>query len=307
MWEDRKCPICSNPAKQHSNQFDYYSWRCTSCGNYRATLSAADDNLLSGRLKPIDRQRLSGWLSDQQDADSSVTLDSDAFERLKSLRVPTLPERANRFLKRAVKIAAEPLSQISFLDPRLWGTSYSVNESEVRLLVQILINESFVRDVNNPPYFAVTPKGYIEVERQSLVNPEAHQGFVAMWFSADIGSVYFEAIEPAIIDAGYSALRIDKKEHANKIDDEIIAEIRKSRFLVADLSGDRGGVYYEAGFAYGLGLPVIYTCREDWFKKGIHFDIRQFNTIVWTDHMDFRVALKRRIEAVVGPGPKAGN
>ena len=65
-----------------------------------------------------------------------------------------------------------------------------------------------------------------------------------------------------IEDAGYEAVRIDEKEHTNKIDDEIIAEIRRSRFVVADFTqgkdGARGGVYYEAGFAHGLGIEVIF-------------------------------------------------
>ena len=56
-----------------------------------------------------------------------------------------------------------------------------------------------------------------------------------------------------IKDAGYEAVRIDKQRHLNKIDDEIVAEIRRARFLVADFTqgetGPRGGVYYEAGFS----------------------------------------------------------
>ena len=47
-------------------------------------------------------------------------------------------------------------------------------------------------------------------------------------------------------------------------------QIRKSKFLIADFTGQRGGVYYEAGFAYGLGLPVIWTCRKDWFDGLVH-------------------------------------
>ncbi|MFC1886373.1 hypothetical protein ACFLZM_04890, partial [Thermodesulfobacteriota bacterium] len=65
-----------------------------------------------------------------------------------------------------------------------------------------------------------------------------------------------------------------------KIDDEIIAQIRRSRFIVADFTGHRGGVYYEAGFAKGLGLEVIWTCNKNDIDK-LHFDIRQYNCIDW--------------------------
>ena len=64
----------------------------------------------------------------------------------------------------------------------------------------------------------------------------------------------------------------------------------------------RGGVYFEAGFALGLSIPVIWTCREDMIKH-VHFDTRQFNHIVWTDADDLFTKLKNRIGAVSGDGP----
>ena len=101
-------------------------------------------------------------------------------------------------------------------------------------------------------------------------------------------------------------MRIDRKADVNKIDDEIIAEIRRSRFLVADFThgedGARGGVYFEAGFAYGLGLPVIYSCRADMVEQ-LHFDTRQYYHIVWESPEELRDGLAQRIEALIGAGP----
>ena len=105
---------------------------------------------------------------------------------------------------------------------------------------------------------------------------------------------------------GYRAMRIDKKEHNNKIDDEIIAEIKRSKFLVADFShgknGIRRGVYYEAGFAHGLGIPVIFTCCKNDESK-LHFDTRQFNHIIWKNAEDLKKQLKDRIGATLGDSP----
>ena len=112
--------------------------------------------------------------------------------------------------------------------------------------------------------------------------------------------------EPAIRNVGYEPIRIDKREHIEKIDDEIIAEIRRSRFVVADFThgdkGARGGVYYEAGFAHGLGIPVIFTCQEDSFNA-VHFDVRQYNHIVWPGLEELKKNLSIRIAAVIGDGP----
>jgi hypothetical protein len=74
--------------------------------------------------------------------------------------------------------------------------------------------------------------------------------------------------------AGYTPVIVNAVEHVNKIDDEIISQIRNARFLVADFTGHRGGVYFEAGFALGLGLPVFWTCKKDHLDH-LHFDVRQ--------------------------------
>jgi hypothetical protein len=103
-------------------------------------------------------------------------------------------------------------------------------------------------------------------------------------------------------------VRIDQQHHhLSKVDDEIIAAIRKSSFLVADFTCEpqkvRGGVYFEAGFAMGLNIPIIWTCKET-SMSDLHFDTRQYPHIVWKDSADLYRRLKARIGAVIGEGPK---
>lgn len=129
-----------------------------------------------------------------------------------------------------------------------------------------------------------------------------------MWFKPSTQDAYDQGFHRAIFNSGYDPLRIDKKQHVNKIDDEIVGEIRRSRFLVADFTCEpgrvRGGVYFEAGFAMGLSIPVIWTCRADSFDD-LHFDTRQYNHISWKEPADLYDQLKARIGAVIGDGPQA--
>ena len=129
--------------------------------------------------------------------------------------------------------------------------------------------------------FAITANGWDRIEELEAARPSTTQAFVAMWFSDTMLPIFKEGLAPAIEDAGYEPLRIDNKEHVNKIDDEIIAEIRRSRFLVADFTCEpgkvRGGVYFEAGFAMGLGIPVFWTVRGT--TDDIHFDTRQYHRL----------------------------
>lgn len=153
--------------------------------------------------------------------------------------------------------------------------------------------------------------GYMRLEELEKTNVQSDQAFVAMWFDNTMNDAFKEGIKKGIELAGYRAVRIDGVEHNNKIDDEIIAEIRRSRFLVADFTQEegnaRGGVYYEAGFAHGLNIPVIFTCREDAIDY-VHFDTRQHNHILWEDKKvnDLAKRLAQRISATIGDGPLKG-
>ncbi len=112
--------------------------------------------------------------------------------------------------------------------------------------------------------------------------------------------------DPGIRAAGFQPSRIDKKDYVGGITDEIMAEIRRSRFVVADYTGQVNGVYFEAGFALGLGLRVIPTCRADEVPN-LHFDIKHLNTLLWSPLAALPDGLNRRIRAVIGVGPAASD
>lgn len=118
-----------------------------------------------------------------------------------------------------------------------------------------------------------------------------------MHFHDSTESTWAEGIAPAIEGCYFRPVRIDKEDFLGKICDEIIAEIRQSRFLVADFTGQRGGVYYEAGFAHGLGIPVIFVVRKNEVGK-LHFDTRQFNHIVYETPEELKERLTQRIRAL---------
>ena len=87
-------------------------------------------------------------------------------------------------------------------------------------------------------------------------------------------------------------------EHNQKICDKILAEIRLCQFMVADFTLHRGGIYFEAGFAMGLGRPVIWLCRHDDVDK-THFDTRQYNHVLWESPAELRDKLTNRIRATI--------
>jgi nucleoside 2-deoxyribosyltransferase len=119
-----------------------------------------------------------------------------------------------------------------------------------------------------------------------------------MWFDPSLDPVWQDAIKPALKSCGFNPIRIDLEEHNEKICDRIISEIRRSGLVVADFTGQRGGVYFESGFAMGLGIPVIRTCRKDDIGS-LHFDTRQYSHVVWETPGELKGRLMNRILATV--------
>lgn len=121
--------------------------------------------------------------------------------------------------------------------------------------------------------------------------------FIAMSFD-DSMEVARKNIVKAVEDSGYKAMLIDVKEHNNQIVPEIYREIEESAFVIADLTGQRGGVYYEAGYAVAKDKPLILSCKKSTEEKP-HFDVAQINTIFWEDEGDLYSRLTKRIKATI--------
>ena len=207
----------------------------------------------------------------------------------------------------------------------LWAATACAHTSEMVEFWDLAQDEAWVQEnpsasdlARSPRSAKLTLKARLWVEEQEREQGIGHQGFVAMWFDDHVKEVYNKHICPAIRAAGYKPHRVDDNpDHSDNLVDRILSAIRQSRFVVADFTSgsikddegntvplDRGGVYYEAGFAYGLGKPVIYTCKEE-LVGNLHFDIRQLNHLLWKDEDELARKLTARIERQFGKGPVA--
>jgi nucleoside 2-deoxyribosyltransferase len=143
-------------------------------------------------------------------------------------------------------------------------------------------------------------KGWSRVkELRDTTGRDSRSAFVALRFLPEILDLWQPGFEQAISDAGYKAERSGIPDHNQRIDAEIIVQIKRARFVVADSTFANPGVYFEAGYALALGLPVIWTCRRDRHKEDMHFDTRQYNHILWTDAGDLKRQLTARILATI--------
>ncbi len=174
--------------------------------------------------------------------------------------------------------------------------------AEVNYFLNQLEKRGYVEITTDGPL--VTLVGWERIEEMKRAGHSSDRVFVAMWFDRKMDDLYTKAIDPGIRNARYIPLRIDRYEHVNRIDDEIIGQIKRSRFMVADFTGQRHGVYFEAGLMMGLGRTVIWMCSKEELKE-MHFDVRQFNFIDYESSKDAKSRLYNRILAIEGEGPGA--
>jgi hypothetical protein len=289
------CPLCQWTATKEDSPVGL-SIQCDHCGSYELTHTA--ESVLP-HYDPRLKRKIGFWVRDQNDLGERPQVTSNAADFVTGLAEKTVAERADRLLRFGIREQRDLGGRFKLNSPRLVAFTHSQSDGDVIALAGLLQDKGWLRSPGGG-IGQITPEGFMYAGGPSATGSSS--GFVAMWFDESMDAARSEGLEPAIRNAGFLPIVVSGVEHINKIDDEIVAQIRKAKFLVADFTGHRGGVYFEAGFAMGLGLPVFWTCRKDDLAN-LHFDVRQYNTIDWIDPADLATRLRRRIEAIVGPGP----
>ncbi len=332
------CALCGNQCSVQGE--DIIKINCDTCGIYKITREAYDDLPSERRLqesgqlvkasayvryRTIQNQpTITLFLSDNHSSAKEITPRITIHEIIQNF--PLISDRLDMALMNISKLSkfSGDLVELLTRDYPVFFPDSTETPASFFIIKQLIDDEYIDGTVGFPAKLMVLPKGWkrvSEIEKGNI--PESNQAFTAMWFDQSMLDIFNSHICRAVKDAGYEPFIIPMKEHNDDITDHIIAEIRKSKFVIADFTGQRGGVYFEAGFAYGLGLPVIWTCREDWFKTTVdveisaqsldgtaikvlhkekrftHFDLEHYNFIIWKDGEDLYNRLYNRIRATI--------
>jgi hypothetical protein len=310
--EPTTCLLCNTPYRPEPEGLDYFLFKCPNCKDYRTTaqeivtgtlynLTEAEKFALRcllhrRRRPPIIMKRRFGPLAD----DERVITPEDAIRELPK----KLADRLDNALLEAARKSERYGGWVSFGEAD-WLRLYCPDINEARFYFSELESRSLINDyqpfADNETMFKLSSTGWQLAEEieEGRIGIGLRQAFIAMAFRKEGREERQQGLQKGIRDAGYIDFIVDGVEFTGKIDDRIIAEIRKCRFVVADLTYHRPNVYFEGGFAEGLGKPVIYTCHASQIKK-CAFDKRQENIILWSDADDLGRRLKNRIEASIG-------
>jgi hypothetical protein len=302
------CPICENALNETPyalQSFDASEYNCPRCGEYRLnSFIQSTDEFRNSRFLISAWVRQQNKLGNKHPVIGKNDNGGNWFTNLKYLNFPqTVTQKLDALLNAYSEIAKDDYGKqietelFKYLPAEIAGKDMKEIDSLNEFLEQLgFINVKNIARGINP--LQITVRGWTKIDELQRKSESTDSAFVAMWFDDSLGK-YRQAIIQAVSYCGYNPIVIDQHDFSGFIMDQIVSLIGQSRFLIADLSckpeliendrvkqGVRGGVYWEAGMAYGMNKPVIITCAENQESKNrIHFDLNQYPTIFWSEQL----------------------
>lgn len=303
----KNCPICKLENQKTSNALEPGKSvvECERCGRY--VMHNALIMIYAGSNEK-NNPKLIAWIRDLNvEGAAPPEITPEILKNIESNLPNYIPTQKTLMLLRNIARKTQfPGHDVTIIPDRDYPLAWAANEEELIYYLKSLIERNLLVTTKGHPEISkllnvveITAAGWEFLEKNERAVTISNQAFVAMSFSRELNSIWTDAIKKSIENAGYGAYRIDVKPHSDKIDTKIMTEIKNSRFLVADVTEQKQGVYFEAGYALGLGLPVIWSCRKDDFKN-IHFDTRQYNHIIWEKPEELKEELYNFICAIIG-------
>lgn len=269
---------------------------CPRCGRFSLIGTAATFLSTGFYNKTLNRSVLSHYTRKKQYPDKSPTeiSEEDLKPYVGDHWLPNPQEQANNLVlwvgdhqRDPASYATETIQALAALIGVAINCHYApdIKEPGFAWLWSQIKGEDLLQLDKKDDLFSLqlTMKGWSRYEELRHVVIDSHIAFMAMKFGdTTLSRVLDTCFKPAAENAGFTLRALNEEQAAGLIDNQIRAAIRTAGFVIADLTHDNNGAYFEAGFAEGLGLPVIYTCEESKFKdKKTHFDTNHMVTIPW--------------------------
>lgn len=287
------CPVCGGGLRKTQSQGDRFFFECLRCGPFSLSGTVKDD--IAWYLSRGDdvAAKVSYSLYRMTKREMWAMLTSDLMENIiRSTKLPRPLEQLDNLILwlgekqptmgTSIELSADAIAATGAADSISVGflASQARDSGLISGIIERTIGGEYVI-----MSMQLTLTGWERFEELQHGKASGHNAFMAMQFGdAELDRIIEEHFKPAIKATGFDLKRLDDGQPAGLIDDRLRVEIRQSRFLIADLTHQNRGAYWEAGYAEGLGKPVIYTCRKDVFDsktEGTHFDTNHHLTVVW--------------------------
>lgn len=286
------CPVCNSSLKEirpNSGGRDASFFSCPQCGEFvlSGTLIATLPHTLQKHKDAA--AKISHALRTMQQANKGAELYTNTVDEILNRPLPRPKEQADLLIRWLAENVAGPGETI-WIEPSTHSAIIGAKSPEgFALILQHLFNIGMVTGIpakGAPPgraHATLSFDGWEYYEKLRQGGTTYRKAFMAMKFGdTDLDRLLETIFKPSAKQAGFDLFRLDDQPRAGLIDDRLRVEIQASDFVVADLTHDNLGAYWEAGYAEGLGKPVIYTCEKNKFEaQKTHFDTNHHLTIIW--------------------------
>jgi hypothetical protein len=294
--QNERCPLCGNPPTNYEAGHPTDFVDCRTCGRFRI-FDTLDTLKIPADLRPY----LSAATRQATGRGELIAIsDKNAKELAEPHQRTTVTEKVQKVLYLIAEKTKSPGTDCT-ID---WLTDYPLidarNSGELMsYLGHLKENRLADQNASDTARWSLTIEGWLKAQPSAPTGGEPGRCFVASWLDDHMDEPYSNGIDPAVRECGYTPIWMKNVPENKGITDRIISEVRRAEFVVADLTGQRPNVYFEAGFARGLGREVIWCCHADHIEgpDGLHFDVRHFGHVVWRDSVELRSKLRDSIRA----------
>lgn len=325
------CPICKSPVNivNISLGIDGRYLNCYRCGIFKLE---QDAYFKIGDLRDEQIANISGWIYEYQ----KEVITTEKLQLLKDLKTISVGEKAVKLLKYIAKERPTPGQwiQIDFqsiynLKTLKKNTKYpkevfiklektlpflSITWARDDNELRYIINDYLIQEqgyLTGEKRYKITPKGWAYLDKIRNVNPHNEIVFIASKYEKEINEYLDNYVVTVLEELRYKPKLMRSHPHTNIIDNEMISLIKQSKFVIVDLTKNSLGAYYEAGYAQGFGLEVVYICEKSFREnkkneksKGVHFDTNHYPINDWEydDGPGFKERLYHFIDVKFGKG-----
>ena len=314
------CPICRTQnivrAGTSTNTCEIH---CPRCGRFQIQ-TLAETQLMNSPPAFPPQHLLSGLCRNTWDIlGEKLLITVDLFkswaelDKAAKIVVPRDTDLVTKgdYLLKHMRRRSKSLADTVVFSPAELAVGFCANKNELLFCLRYLAGKGLVEEDAGGQHkspaggggfgYRLTPAGWA-----ALTGPApSGQPLAVISFSPDkeTDAVWTQGFSAGVQAAGYMSVRAENKEHANKITDELIVDLRRATLVVADLTGQNPLTYFAAGLATGLGKPVFWTCEEGEARdKKLWLETRQYGVTTWTREKpdEFSRRLAQRIEAALG-------
>lgn len=287
------CPVCESEltdSKKSPSGRDVIIFTCPMCGEFTLSGTLVADLPSTKRRKKDANIKISHAIRLMQSLNKGAELYTNTVDEILEKPLPKPREQADIFIRWLANANDKP-GELVWVEPATHMTIMGAKTPEGFELVlyhlfdtDILIgNRAEAMGSPGRAHVALSIEGWEYFEELEKGEGSYRKAFMAMKFGdADLDKILKDIFKPAAKQAGFDLMKLEDEPIAGLIDDRLRVEIQSSDFIIADLTHDNLGAYWEAGYAEGLHKPVIYTCEKEKFEtEKTHFDTNHHLTIIW--------------------------